>query len=181
MCAQKPLVLVMGVSGCGKSSLGAALAQALGMEFLEGDRLHPPDNVARMQAGIPLTDADRQGWLEAIAAEIHHASVTGHGLIVACSALKRRYRDLLRAGGLPLWVIHMHGPRAVLADRMAARSGHFMPVTLLDSQLETLEMPEGEDRTLTLDLCRPLPELLTAALDFIGCGVAAPPSSTSLC
>ncbi len=165
--AGAPLVLVMGVSGCGKSTLGAALADALSVTFLEGDRLHPPDNVARMQAGIALTDADRQGWLAAIAALIRDAGRTGAGLVVACSALKRRYRDMLRADGVPLVVIHLHGPRALLADRMAARPGHFMPLSLLDSQLDTLEPPTGEPLTLTLDLQRPMPDLLAAALRFI--------------
>lgn len=165
--ANAPLVLVMGVSGCGKSTLGAGLAAALGIEFLEGDRLHPPENVARMQAGIPLTDADRQGWLEAIAAHIRDADRKGAGLVVACSALKRRYRDMLRAEGVALTVIHLHGPRALLADRMAARPGHFMPLSLLDSQLDTLEPPAGEPLTLTLDLQRPMPDLLADALHFV--------------
>lgn len=167
MTGRAPLVLVMGVSGCGKSTLGAALAGALGVEFLEGDRLHPAENVARMQAGIALTDADRQGWLEAIAARIQDAARTGAGLVVACSALKRRYRDMLRADGVPLIVIHLHGPRALLADRMAARPGHFMPLSLLDSQLDTLEPPAGEPLSLTLDLQQPMPDLLAAALRFV--------------
>ncbi|MFV3075330.1 gluconokinase [Niveispirillum fermenti] len=167
MVTPKPLVLVMGVCGCGKSTLGAALAEALGTGFLEGDRLHPPENVARMQAGIPLTDGDRQGWLTAIAAEIRAAARAGTGLVVACSALKRRYREMLRAGGLPLAVIHLHGPREILADRMAARPGHFMPVSLLDSQLETLELPTAEAGAVTLDLREPMPVLLGSALAFI--------------
>lgn len=166
----KPLVLVMGVCGCGKSTMGTTLAEALGTGFLEGDRLHPPENVRRMQAGIPLTDGDRQGWLAAIAAEIRTAAQAGTGLVVACSALKRRYRDLLRGDGLPLFVIHLHGPRAVLADRMAARPGHFMPVSLLDSQLDTLEMPTGEEGTVTLDLREPMAALLAGALAFIRAG-----------
>jgi gluconokinase len=153
-------VVVMGVSGCGKTTVGMALAERLGARFVEGDRLHPEANVAKMAAGIPLTDADRWTWLDAVAA----ALASDAPVIASCSALKRVYRDRLRGGlNTPLHFLHLAGDRAILAQRMAERPGHYMPVSLLDSQLATLE-PPGPDEALTLPMDMPIDQLVDAAI-----------------
>ena len=157
------LYVVMGVSGSGKSLIGAALADALGVEFVEGDRYHPPENVERMARGIPLTDADRAGWLEALATRISEAKEAGAGAVVACSALKRAYRDVLRRNVPDIRFVFLHGPRAVIAKRMEGRRGHFMPTLLLDSQLATLEEPAADERAWVCDI-RESPQRLVAAL-----------------
>lgn len=149
-----PRIVVMGVSGCGKSTVGRALAQALAVPFLEGDDLHPPANVERMAAGVALCDADRQGWLEAIAAALAQARSGGQGLVVTCSALKRRYRDLLRAADPGLRLVFLQGPPELLAGRLAGRQGHYMPASLLPSQLQTLEPPAPEEGALVQDIHR---------------------------
>lgn len=151
---QEPLgIVVMGVSGCGKSGLAAAVASALGWTFLEGDLLHPPANIAHMQAGQPLTDADRAPWLAAIETWMATRLHAGHGVVVACSALRRCYRDVLRQAG-PLRFVHLQVPRAELERRMRARQ-HFMPPSLLDSQLATLEAPAADEQALTLQPATP--------------------------
>jgi gluconokinase len=142
----------MGVSGSGKSTIGAAFARELGVEYVEGDTYHPPENVKRMAAGIPLTDADRAGWLRALAMRIRAAKQSGNGLVVACSALKRSYRDILRAESDAVRFIFLRGSRELLAERLANRSGHFMPAALLDSQLATLEEPGPDERAWTCDI-----------------------------
>jgi gluconokinase len=148
----------MGVSGCGKSSVGAELAIVLGLPFSEGDALHPAANVAKMSRGVPLTDADRWPWLDRVA-----GALAGGG-IVTCSALKRSYRDRLRRkAGRPVAFVFLRGSRAVLAERMAARTGHFMPPSLLDSQLATLEDPSAEPDTVTVDIDQPLPAIVAEA------------------
>lgn len=140
------MVLVMGVSGSGKSSVGVALAARLGVPFLEGDALHPAANVAKMAAGVPLDDADRAPWLAAIAAWIAaHA-----GGVVACSALKRAYRDRLRVTAPGLRLVALLPPAAVLAERLGHRRGHFMPGSLLASQLATLEAPGADEEALVV-------------------------------
>ncbi|WP_436502008.1 gluconokinase [Actinokineospora sp. HUAS TT18] len=139
-----PVVVVMGVSGSGKSTVAALVAQRLGVPFAEADELHPSTNIAKMTAGVPLTDEDRLPWLAAIAGWIGEHARAGGG-VVTCSALKRSYRDLLReAAPGHVWFLHPHGDRALLADRMTRRTGHFMPLSLLDSQLADLE-PLGPD------------------------------------
>jgi gluconokinase len=148
----RPCVVVMGVSGSGKSTVGRALADELGVPFVEGDELHPPANVARMAAGTPLTDADRQGWLQTLADVLAGAARHDQGVVVTCSALKRRYRDTLRHGAPELRLVHLHGSPALLAERMAARSGHYMPPSLLQSQLDTLEPPGADERPIALDI-----------------------------
>jgi gluconokinase len=157
-------VVVMGVCGCGKSTVGERLARELGALFIEGDAFHPPANVARMAAGIALTDADRQGWLEALAAQLAAARRAGRSVVLACSALKRRYRDVLRQGAPDLRVVHLHGGREMLAARLAARQGHYMPASLLDSQLATLEAPGPDERAITLDAGAPTDALVQSAL-----------------
>ena len=139
------LFVVMGVSGSGKSLIGSALARALGLQFVEGDEYHSTENVARMASGIPLTDADRLGWLRALGARLGQAKRTGSGLVMSCSALKRSYRDMLRAEANDVQLIYLRGPRALLAERLAGRRGHFMPPSLLDSQLAALQEPTADE------------------------------------
>jgi gluconokinase len=144
----------MGVSGAGKSLIGASLARALGLEFIEGDAYHPPENVARMSAGIALTDDDRQTWLAAIATRLAAARAEA-GLVVSCSALKRRYRDVLRAGTTDVQFVHLAGTRTLLEQRLAGRRGHFMPSSLLDSQLAILEPPAPDEHAWVCDVSEP--------------------------
>jgi len=144
--------VVMGVSGSGKSTVGAALANHFAIPFLEGDAYHPADNVSKMTAGIPLDDEDRAGWLDALAGEIGMARSQGRGLVLSCSALKRRYRDLLRVADPALRFVHLAGPRELIAERMHGRPGHYMPPSLLDSQLSILEPLQADEAGLTLDI-----------------------------
>ncbi|WP_029874108.1 gluconokinase [Rhizobium leguminosarum] len=146
-------IIVMGVSGCGKSSVGEKLAEALHLAFVEGDALHPAANVEKMSKGIPLTDEDRMPWLDRIGEDIKASLEKSKGIIVSCSALKRLYRDRLRAAaGGNLFFVYLEGSRALLMKRMGERKGHFMPVSLLDSQLATLEVPTGEPGVVTVDI-----------------------------
>lgn len=146
------LYVVMGITGSGKSTVGAALARALGLDFVEGDDYHPPENVRRMAAGIPLTDDDRADWLRALAARLREANESGAGVVITCSALKRSYRDLLRTAAPDVQFVYLQGSRAVISERVAGRRGHFMPASLLDSQLATLEEPDSEERVWTCDI-----------------------------
>ena len=146
------LYVVMGITGSGKSTVGAMLAHALGIGFVEGDDYHPPENVRRMAAGIPLTDADRADWLQALAARLREARKSGAGLVVTCSALKRSYRDVLRAAAPEVQFIYLEGSRALIAERVAERRGHFMPASLLDSQIATLEEPGSDERAWACDI-----------------------------
>jgi gluconokinase len=157
-------LVVMGVSGSGKSSVGRQLAQALGHAFIEGDELHPPGNVARMAAGTPLTDADRAGWLAEIGHRLGQARDADLGLVVSCSALKRSYRDGLRSVCPGLVLIHLQGSADLLRRRLQARSGHYMPPSLLDSQLATLEPPAADEAAITLDVRPPTAQVVAAAL-----------------
>jgi gluconokinase len=156
-------IVIMGVSGCGKSSVGEGLAARLGIPYRDGDALHPPANVEKMRAGIPLTDEDRWPWLDRVARVL----ATEAPVIVGCSALRRAYRDRLRAGsGGPVRFLHLTGSREVIAARMAARSGHYMPTSLLDSQFAALE-PPGPDEALALDIDRPLDAIIAAAAEGV--------------
>ena len=161
--ASNELTVVMGVCGCGKSTVGQQLAAALGVEFAEGDQFHPPDNVARMAAGTPLTDADRQGWLATLADKLAAAHRDGQGLVLSCSALKRSYRDVLRRGAPGLRFVHLTGNRELLSERMNHRPGHYMPASLLDSQLAILEPPGADENTRSFDVAQ-APESIVAAL-----------------
>jgi gluconokinase len=134
------IVIVMGVSGSGKSTTGGALARTMGWPFVEGDDLHPPANVAKMAAGIPLTDDDRWPWLDRIVDELRALSKTSPDIVVACSALKQCYRDRLAPAG-DVRFVHLHGDRETIAARLATRHHRYMPATLLDSQFATLELP----------------------------------------
>jgi carbohydrate kinase (thermoresistant glucokinase family) len=143
-------IVVMGVCGCGKSTIGRALAEALRLPYVEGDGLHPTRNVALMAAGTPLTDDDRQGWLQAVAGVL--ASAAGTGVVVSCSALKRVYRDLLRGAVGDIVFVHLTGTPVLLAQRLQGRGGHYMPPALLPSQLAILEPPADDERAITLDI-----------------------------
>lgn len=147
-------MVVMGVSGCGKSTVASALAERIGAQMIEGDAYHPPENVRKMQAGIALTDADRQGWLEQLGAELARVVHSQHIAVLACSALKRRYRDRLRAAVPQLGVVFLQVSPQAASQRVRQRSGHFMPATLVQSQFEDLEPPIGEARVLTVDAIR---------------------------
>jgi gluconokinase len=151
--------VVMGVSGCGKSEVGTRLAQALGAPFIEGDRFHPAANVGKMSAGIALGDADREGWLALLRDELARGCAGGATVVLACSALKRAYRDTLRASGCAVRFVHLSGARATIAARMAARAGHYMPVSLLDSQLRDLEPLQADEAGIVLDIAE-TPEVL---------------------
>jgi carbohydrate kinase (thermoresistant glucokinase family) len=131
-------IVVMGVSGCGKSSVGIALAESLGARFIDGDDLHPEANKAKMGAGVPLDDSDRWPWLDLV------SKALVPGTVIACSALKRAYRERILAGAPNTFFVHLDGSREILEQRLRARAGHFMPASLLDSQLATLE-PLGAD------------------------------------
>ncbi|MGY2008411.1 gluconokinase [Nocardia gipuzkoensis] len=139
----------MGVSGSGKTTVGTRLADALGVDYAEGDEFHPPANVAKMAAGTPLDDADREPWLDALAGWL--AERSGQGAVVTCSALRRVYRDRLRASAPDAFFLHLDLPRGELERRVAERRGHFMPPSLLDSQLATLEPLEPDEIGSTVD------------------------------
>lgn len=157
-------IIVMGVSGCGKSSVGARLAARLGLPFIEGDVLHPQANVDKMAQGTPLDDDDRWPWLDIIGAEITASLAKGEGIVLSCSALKRVYRERLRnAAGGRLAFVYLHGTPELLASRMGARTGHFMPPALLQSQLATLEVPTGEDGVVTVSIDQPVDEIVAQA------------------
>jgi gluconokinase len=150
--ASTDIHVVMGVSACGKSTVGRLLAQARGVAFLDADDFHPPENVARMAAGLALTDDDRQGWLAALGSRLAQAHAAGEGLVLACSALKRSYRDVLKRGAPELRLVFLHGSRELLAARIAARRGHYMPASLLDSQLAILQPPQPDENALAFDV-----------------------------
>lgn len=156
------LYVVMGVCGAGKSLIGDRFARALGISFVEGDELHSPENVARMSAGIPLTDDDRSTWLAAIATRLAEAERAGAGLVVSCSALKRRYRDVLRAAAAVQFV-YLQGTRERLEQRLSGRRGHFMSSALLDSQLAILERPSPDEAAWVCDIDEP-PDAIVAGL-----------------
>ena len=155
--------MMMGVSGAGKSLIGALFARAIGVHFVEGDALHPPENVARMAAGIPLTDDDRAGWLREVAARLAEACGLGAGMVITCSALKRRYRDLLRAADPDVIFVHLTGARGLVSERLEQRRGHFMPPSLLDSQFAALEPPDADERAWTCDVAA-MPDDIVATL-----------------
>ncbi|HVW68663.1 MAG TPA: gluconokinase [Steroidobacteraceae bacterium] len=154
-------IVVMGVSGSGKSTVGALMARQLGLPFVDGDDLHSSHNKEKMAARIPLDDADRAPWLEAVGAVLAQGPV-----IVACSALRRRYRDKLRSVAPSLRLVYLQGSRAILTNRLAGRTHAFMPSELLDSQLATLEAPEPDEGALTLDISTPPAELTAIAVSW---------------
>ena len=154
------LYVVMGITGSGKSTVGASLAHKLGVDFVEGDDYHPPENVHRMASGIPLTDDDRASWLQALATRIREANGAGTGLVVTCSALKRSYRDVLRAAAPEVRFVFLNGSRALISQRVAERRGHFMPASLLESQLAILEEPASDEHAWAYDISEPAQEIV---------------------
>jgi carbohydrate kinase (thermoresistant glucokinase family) len=142
------ILVVMGVSGSGKTTIGVRLAKRLGLPFVEGDRFHPPANIAKMSSGVPLDDADRRPWLEALAGELDRARRAGAGIVLVCSALRRAYRDILRAGHSDVVFVFLDGDKALIRCRLKGRRGHFMPAALLDSQFATLERPAPDERAV---------------------------------
>ncbi|MCY0906100.1 gluconokinase [Arthrobacter sp. H14-L1] len=162
-------LVVMGVSGCGKSTIGSLVAHALGIPFVDGDSLHSVENVAKMAAGTPLTDADRRPWLAVVGRAL--AQTDGPGLVVACSALKRSYRDAIRAQASDVFFLHLHGTRELLSTRLARRAGHFMPADLLDSQLATLQPLQPDETGYAVDIDQPVSEILKQAVLAAGSGI----------
>ena len=165
---EKPLIVVMGVAGSGKTTIASGLAEKLGVPFVEGDSLHPAANVKKMASGTPLTDADRWPWLEAIGERMEVERVTGHGVVVSCSALRHVYRDCLRkkVNGKVHFIL-LDGSRELITDRMKQRKGHFMPPALLDSQFATLEKPTPDEDAVILDISHPIPALLAEATRYV--------------
>jgi gluconokinase len=149
-------LIVMGVSGSGKTTIASRLAARLGWTFEDGDRFHPASNVAKMAAGHPLTDEDRWPWLQAIADEIDAVCQRGGHVVIACSALKRTYRDLLVHGRSDVRLIFLNGSQALISERLARRKGHFMPPGLLDSQFKTLELPKSDENPVTVSIDAPV-------------------------
>ncbi len=145
-------LIVMGVSGSGKSTIGERLAERLAWSYEDGDRFHPPSNVAKMSAGQPLTDNDRWPWLMAIADEVDRVCMAGKHAVIACSALKRAYRDVLVHGRSDVRIIFLDGAQALIANRLTQRKGHFMPPGLLESQFETLEPPDAGENPVTVSI-----------------------------
>jgi gluconokinase len=160
--------VVMGVCGCGKSEIGRRLAARLAIPYAEGDDFHSAANVARMAAGTPLTDADRQDWLLTLQQKIAAAAAAGEGLVLSCSSLKRRYRDLFRAADPALVFVHLDGPRELIAARMRARPNHYMPMSLLDSQFGALEALGADERGMRLDIHAAPAQLVEAAAQRFG-------------
>ena len=169
-------VVVMGVSGSGKTTVARQLARRLGWEFAEGDEHHPPANVEKMRAGTALTDADREPWLRGLAAWIAERERSGASCVLTCSALRRSYRELLRQGNESVFFAHVDVPEAVLAERLAARTGHYMPPSLLGSQLATLEPLEDDEPGLTVPGTGSADEVVDDILDVLARerGVATP-------
>jgi len=162
-----PAIVVMGVAGCGKSAVGTALAAALGAIFIEGDRLHPPENVARMASGEPLTDQLREGWLDAIGEHIAASASKGEGVVAACSALKRGYRERLRGFCRDITFLYLEVDPATASARVASRRGHFMPASLVGSQFAILEPPGRDERALTIDATRPVADVVAEAIRLL--------------
>lgn len=162
-----PAVVVMGVAGCGKSAVGTALAKAIGGRYIEGDRLHPPENVARMARGEALTDELRASWLDAVGQAVRAAVLGEENVVAACSALKRIYRDRLRRSEPSIAFVHLVISRDEAFKRVAGRRGHFMPASLVDNQFATLEAPGADETAFSIDATRPIAEIVAAIVEFL--------------
>ena len=168
------ILVVMGVSGSGKTTVAGMLAGALAVGFLEGDDLHPRSNVEKMKNGTPLTDADRLPWLQAIARRIDEWRARGEAGVVTCSALKRSYRDILIGDRPEVRLVYLKGSRKLIHQRIAARHGHFMPVGLLDSQFGTLEEPGADERPVVIDIAGTPAEIVAEIIRQLGVAPRAP-------
>ena len=163
------ILIVMGVSGSGKTTVATALAQHLGWPCKDGDELHPAANIAKMRAGHPLDDHDRGPWLEAIAKWIDKWREAGTSGVIPCSALKRGYRQLLTNGRVEVRLVYLHGSRSLIAARLAARTGHFMPTQLLESQFAALEEPDPGEHAIRVEIDRPVSEIVAEVAAALGC------------
>lgn len=163
-------VVVMGVSGSGKTTIAEGIVERTGMTFAEADAFHPAANIAKMESGVALTDEDRGPWLEALNAWMRERSEAGESTVITCSALRRRYRDVLSAGLPSLDFVHLDGPAEVIRERITGRRGHFMPPALLLSQLDLLEPLDADESGIVLDVRRPPEEIVTAAVAWLGTG-----------
>lgn len=161
-------IVVMGVSGCGKTTVGEGIAAALGWPFDEGDQYHPPANVAKMEAHVPLSDADRLPWLTILAGRIAEHEHAGQSSVLSCSSLKRSYRDILRAGAPRVRFVHLAGDPALLAARLGARRGHFFPADLLASQLADLQPLAPDEDGVTVDIALGPSDQVRASLVRLG-------------
>ena len=171
-------LIVMGVSGAGKSTIAEALAKRLTWPYEDGDRFHPASNVAKMKAGHPLDDADRRPWLQAIADEIDRLSSLGEHVVIACSALKRVYRDILRHGRQDIRFVFLNGTQQLVASRLASRKGHFMPPDLLASQFSTLEPPGADEHPITISIAAPVDAIVDTIVRQLEPGATDPGAST---
>jgi carbohydrate kinase (thermoresistant glucokinase family) len=170
----KPVVLVlMGVSGCGKSTVAAILAGRLGWPFEEGDALHPQANVLKMQAGHPLDDTDRAPWLAKVADWVDGCLDAGQSGVITCSALKRAYREVIGRRGSGVRFVYLHGSRETIAARLASRHGHFMPASLLDSQFAALQEPGPDEPAIRVDIGPPPADIAQMVIDRLGLQDAA--------
>ncbi|MEJ8474266.1 gluconokinase [Roseibium algae] len=162
----KRMVIIMGVAGCGKTTVGEHLSEALDWRFLDGDSLHPADNIEKMSKGTPLTDEDRWPWLGAVGSALQGSETS---IIIGCSSLKRIYRDEIRktAQG-PVSFVHLAGSKELIALRMQERAGHFMPLSLLESQFAALETPGNDENTVTVDIAKPLNEAIADLVNHFG-------------
>lgn len=162
------LIVVMGVSGSGKSTVGEALADSLDLPFIDADNLHPRANVEKMRSGKPLEDSDRWPWLEIVAQTMRNTADQHARVICACSALRRQYRDfMIERAEEPILFVLLHGDKKLIAERQADRPGHFMPATLIDSQFATLEMFESDENGVTLDVAQSVDELVAEAASIL--------------
>ena len=165
---QGPAVVVMGVAGCGKSAVGAAVAKALGgAQFIEGDALQPPENVARMSRGEALTDELRAGWLDAVGQSMKAVLIGGDGVVAACSALKRSYRDRLRRIEPSILFVHLVIDRDLAWRRVSNRRGHYMPASLVDSQFAILEPPAADEEAFSVSAAKPIADIVAAVTEFL--------------
>lgn len=158
-------VVVMGVSGSGKTTIAEEIARREGWELLEGDDFHPPANIEKMKSGVPLTDDDRWPWLRAIAAAIDERRKRSESVVVACSALKRAYRDILVDGHDDVVVVYLQGSSTLIAERIAARKHHFMPAKLLESQFAALEEPGPDERSIIVSVAPPPAEIVDTIMN----------------
>ncbi|CUU58048.1 gluconokinase [Parafrankia irregularis] len=163
--ARRTIVVVMGVSGSGKTTVGQLLAERLGVDYAEADAFHPPENIAKMSSGQPLNDEDRLPWLASIAVWITDRLAAGDGGVASCSALRARYRDVLGQGGPGTWFLHLDTPRELIVARVSGRRDHFMPVSLVDSQFAALEPLRPGEAGMAVDGSLPVDEIVNRAVD----------------